>query len=276
MSTKKRKRTKKPARPVTHILGEVRPVAVQVYPLTNAGEFRHAAVRFLCGAAAKRDGSSLSIALNHVASQWPESARRRKPCSDCLKLAALPRDEREAAIAERDATRRARFEALATKSKASRKQALEQMAESVAIAREDAIAVLDAWHRGEHLTPHRGNIGFVDPVIGHRRVFDARLDTGLVLAMAIAAYHLANPKSGGTRLFVTKKIELEDRLVEVHCRFCRVLLVARATIGDPHEQDPHTRRHTELCALRYLSEQALSPDPEAQFSDVMRVDSEAA
>ena len=213
--------------------------------------------RFLCGKLATKGARSL--ALGNVRAEWPKVTVRwlnpkskpdrgtlrlderinLGPCPTCRKLSAMEPDDRLRAIEERATIKAAKFAEMSVKSKAKRAAELVEIRAAVAIAREDAHAALDAWSDGCRKLETGKPAG-------------STISTDALLMMAVVAYQLDNPKSGGDRLWVFKMTTASNRSGDIVCRFCREVQESNVFQGDTSNVLDDTRFHATRCALRYL------------------------
>ena len=206
--------------------------------------------RFLCGKLPTKGARSL--ALGNVRAEWPKVTVRwlnpksefdeyinLGPCPMCRKLSAMEPDERTYAIEERAAIKAAKFAEMSVKSKAKRAAELVEIRAAVAIAREDAHAALDAWSDGCRKLETGKPAG-------------STISTDALLLMAVVAYQLENPRSGGDRLWVFRMTTASNRSGDIVCRFCREVQESNVFQGDTANVVDDTRFHATRCALRYL------------------------
>lgn len=226
------------------------PARIQCWDLTEDLARKE---RFLCGRLAIANARSISLGdVPSRKSAWPEvPARWHDPkrgidrrinlgsCTTCRKLAKMEPDERRDAIAERAKVKADRFAAMGAKSKAKREAERVEIRASVALAREDAIAALDAWSDGYRKLEVGKPVG-------------STVSTDALLMMAIVAYQLERPQSGGDRLWIFKMTKTSNRSGDILCRFCREVQESYVYQGDTDNVLEETRIHATTCALRYL------------------------
>lgn len=166
----------------------------------------------------------------------------RVTCAECLRLAEMTEEEREAERAARSAELKAKFSGKQSEAKQQREWALLATRLLVEESRLDAMVLLDAWEADS-------------TTLSWTQEQRDQLSVALDVAVDARCAETSRPRGRG-RLWVMRDMDKRTREGNAHCRFCEALIAEGINQGSSlmWQSDPSSGDHDlTQCALRYLA-----------------------